>query len=544
MTTKSDASPITKVNEDSINQFDATKAKSVSNDIQVFDPESDPSSNPEIFIGLVSPVGTDLQDVIKSLKKSFQDFDYDLIHIKISKLFEEISQEVKYTHLNNIKLKDRIKEYILFGNELRRNYSKDFLAKISISSIARKRMSNQETREQRKFIYSKTVYIIDQLKTKEEISLLKDIYGEAFFQMSVYSARDIRVDHLSKKQAEADNKRDSNAYRHYAEKLVNRDENERKDYGQKVGKIFQLADVVINVDKANDQPVSSQVDRFVKLLFGHNAYSPNRLEYGMYLAHSAALRSLDLSRQVGAAIFRKTGEIATLGANEVPKAGGGTYWCEDLYDAREYVIARDSNDIRKKELLSEVVNILHPSGVLSPELKAALDETQFMDALEYGRIVHAEMSALSDAARLGIGVQDGTLYCTTFPCHMCSKHIVASGLATVVFLEPYPKSLTSDLHTDSVKIEGASRGKFSSHPSVRFIPFYGITPTRYREFFHRVKRKDKGHFVEYSNKTPRPMFAPIIQPFYVDKENWAITKVGEHLAEPIKVDVVARAEDE
>jgi deoxycytidylate deaminase len=48
------------------------------------------------------------------------------------------------------------------------------------------------------------------------------------------------------------------------------------------------------------------------------------MEYGLFLAKAAALRTLDLSRQVGAAIFSDKGEIIALGANEVPKAGGGT----------------------------------------------------------------------------------------------------------------------------------------------------------------------------------------------------------------------------
>jgi hypothetical protein len=36
-------------------------------------------------------------------------------------------------------------------------------------------------------------------------------------------------------------------------------------------------------------------------------------------------------------------------------------------------------------------------------------ESQFMDALEYGRMVHAEMGALCDAARLGHAVRGGKL---------------------------------------------------------------------------------------------------------------------------------------
>ncbi|MCY1291089.1 tRNA-specific adenosine deaminase [compost metagenome] len=248
----------------------------------------------------------------------------------------------------------------------------------------------------------------------------------------------------------------------------------------------------------------------------------------MYLAHSAALRSLDLSRQVGAAIFRKTGEIASLGANEVPKAGGGTYWADDPYDAREYKLGADSNDTRKDELLDEVVQIAAHDQRLSDSQRRKLEKSQFMDALEYGRIVHAEMSALSDAARLGISVQDATLYCTTFPCHMCAKHIVASGIAKVVFLEPYPKSLTSDLHSDSVKIEGMSRGAYGRFPSVEFVPFFGITPRRYREFFSRTKRKSGAVFEAYKDDTPRAMVRES-SASYLEMESAAIEVLRENI---------------
>jgi deoxycytidylate deaminase len=365
---------------------------------------------------------------------------------------------------------------------------------------------------------------VDQLKTEDELEVLRDIYGNRFLQVSVYSARDVRVDNLSKAIAHDNQKRDGNKFRDQAEALVVRDEDEANiPNGQKVGKIFQLADVVINDDRTDEGiRVSDQIRRFVELLFGHNGYSPNHMEYGMYLAHSAALRSLDLSRQVGAAIFRCTGEIAALGSNEVPKARGGTYWSDDSHDAREYTLEEDSNDVRKKELMDEILEILFPGkNEITDEQRKLLDKSQFMDALEYGRIVHAEMSALSDAARLGISVQDGTLYCTTFPCHMCSKHIVASGIAKVVFLEPYPKSLTSDLHPDSVKIEGTSRSGYAKFRAVEFIPFFGITPRRYREFFHRGKRKVGSQYREYNHGNARLM-VPNSGPVYAMREGETI----------------------
>ncbi|MEI5680517.1 MULTISPECIES: anti-phage dCTP deaminase [unclassified Mesorhizobium] len=471
---------------------------------------------PEIVIGIVSPVGTDVTGVISALHSSFKKMNYDIYHIKLSKIMGDIAKPLSYNKLVESNKYSRINSYIDFGNYLRENLGNDILSAMAIASIVENRLSDKLNKG-----FERKIYIVDQLKTEDELHLLSEVYGKSFFQISVYSARDIRVDNLSKAMAHDEKRGDRNAFRDKAEFLVVRDEDERDvPHGQKVGKIFQYADLVLNADKVDDlNKIDRQVDRFVDLLFGSNRYSPNRLEYGMFVAHSAALRSLDLSRQVGAAIFRSSGEIACLGSNEVPKAGGGTYWADDIFDAREYKLHGDSNDARKEELLNEVLEIALGKGFrLGEEKTKQLERSQFMDALEYGRIVHAEMCALSDAARLGIQVVGGTIYCTTFPCHMCSKHIVASGIAKVVFLEPYPKSLTSDLHSDSVKIEGSSRGIYEKYPSVEYVPFFGITPRRYRELFARSKRKQKGRFVEFQGDTPRPIIS-MIAPWYMQRES-------------------------
>jgi deoxycytidylate deaminase len=241
------------------------------------------------------------------------------------------------------------------------------------------------------------------------------------------------------------------------------------------------------------------------------------MEYGLFLAKAAALRSLDLSRQVGAAIFSDKGEIIALGANEVPKAGGGAYWPDSGDDDRDYRRGYDSNDQRKRQILGELISNLKCSKSVEEALSQAnIRDSQFMDALEYGRVVHAEMSAISDAVRIGRSTIGATLYCTTFPCHMCAKHIVASGIDHVVFLEPYPKSLASELHSDSIFIEGADRGKYQDFPSVQFQHFFGITPLRYRELFERDTRKDScGQFIKFGTGEPLPII-DIKVPFYTD----------------------------
>ncbi|HKV54332.1 MAG TPA: deaminase, partial [Candidatus Binataceae bacterium] len=229
-------------------------------------------------------------------------------------------------------------------------------------------------------------------------------------------------------------------------------------------------------------------------------------------------------------------------SNEVPKAQGGTYWCDDpnKFDDRDYVREHDSNDRRKRELLSEIAKALDrdPEQVLK---MPAISASQFLDALEYGRIIHAEMSAICDAARLGRSLNGTVLYSTTFPCHMCAKHVVAAGIAKVVFLEPYPKSLTATLHGDSIRIEGADRGRHQIYPAVEFTHFHGVTHRRYRELFERGRRKDaNGTFVEWSNalddgiKTyPRPIM-DLKFPFYLQLEKTIIEAYANFLKPPVE----------
>lgn len=483
---------------------------------------------PELYFGVVSAVGTNVSKVVSELKAALEAFDYDVHHIKVTSLFPALATSLNYDGLDPSSRLERVESYIKFGDFMREKFGGDILAALTLGEISAHRASSEKVADRG------VAYIIDQLKTESELDLFRELYGANFFQFSIYSARDLRVDNLARSAARDNNKRNANAFRPDAERLVNTDDDEEGvPHGQKVGKIFQLADIVINADEASEVTIlKEQVKRVVSLIFGSNSESPNRLEYGMYLAHSAALRSLDLSRQVGAAIFRRTGEVASLGSNEVPKAGGGTYWSDSDQDAREYKVGHDSNDARKEELLGEVLNIVLGEGhKLDDSVRRKLSDSQFMDALEYGRIVHAEMCAITDAARLGISIKEGTLYCTTFPCHMCAKHIVAAGLSRVVFLEPYPKSLASDLHSDSIKIEGVSRGEYSDYDSVAFIPFYGVTPRRYRDLFFRKKRKDGGKFLPFGSGKPSPIISTIV-PGYLNREGsifeYAVEKLREY----------------
>jgi hypothetical protein len=113
---------------------------------------------------------------------------------------------------------------------------------------------------------------------------------------------------------------------------------------------------------------------------------------------------------------------------------------------------------------------------------------------------------------------------------MCAKHIIAAGVARVIFLEPYPKSLTSDLHGDAVVIEGADRGKYQNYPSVKFDHFFGISPRRYRELFERHKRKDdNGNFIEWNNDNVARPIIDLKFPFYMTLEEEVLATLSGYL---------------
>lgn len=461
---------------------------------------------PELFFGFVAPVGVDLRGCIEGLKSSLSSMGYDVYELKVTDIFDGLSKQIEPNKkLTLAPEASRYESYIEYGNQLRSVFKDDAaLAVLTVARLIRLRQAKTAHRqdgEQPK--YEKMAFILHQFKRKEEVDFLRSLYGKQFFQISVYSRRGARVDYLSGKFANTANSANRNEFRSPAESIVQRDYNEASNnHGQKLVKIFHDGDFIINIDLGQNS-ISSQIERCIKLLFGSNKISPTKLEYAMFVAKAAALRTLDLSRQVGAAIFSEDGEIISMGSNEVPKARGGTYWCDDPVDDREYVRGEDSNERRKNEILREILSIVGKLDMIDDK---DIQDSQFMDALEYGRIIHAEMSAIVDAARLGRATKNANLYCTTFPCHMCAKHIVGAGIDKVYFLEPYPKSLVGDLHNDSICVEGNDRGYYTDHPSVVFEHFYGVSPRRYRELFERGTRKIKGgRFQEYNSESPLPI---------------------------------------
>lgn len=475
---------------------------------------------PELVFGLVGPIGVNMAIVEQKLKEALISVGYSPKPIRLTALMEQIPID----GLQIAKGTDPISHYesrIAYANAVRRKCENDAaLAALAVDQIRNIREAqwleiDQEGAEEadaedfQNRPIEKNAYILRQIKREEEIAFLRKIYGRKFIQISVHASEKQRRKNLERDIGTNNADMTPEACLKAAETLVNRDMNERTDeHGQRIEEVFHLGDAFIN--GKNEESITQTVTRFVNAFFGKNSISPNRDEYGSYISASASLRSIDLSRQVGAAIFSSRGEIISLGCNEVPKFGGGTYWGEDDDPHRDYDDGIDANRTEKNRIIFDFLQALENANVLKDtttassiysdsEARRHIKNAAVSNITEFGRMTHAEMTALSDAARLGRSTAGATIFVTAFPCHNCAKHIIAAGLKRVVFIEPYPKSKALSLHEDSVILDEKHEKR------VEFEHFVGISPRRYRDIFEKESRRGSdGKISEWYENKPKP----------------------------------------
>lgn len=132
-------------------------------------------------------------------------------------------------------------------------------------------------------------------------------------------------------------------------------------------------------------------------------------EYFMGIARLVASRSTCLRRQVGAVIV-KEGNVLATGYNGTP---AGITHCE-------------------------------VTGCLRERLKVPSGERH-----ELCRGLHAEQNAIIQAAKHGVNISGGTLYCSNFPCVICAKMLINAGIRKVIFLSGYPDDLGKEMLSEA-----------------------------------------------------------------------------------------------
>ena len=488
---------------------------------------------PDLYIGLVCAAGTDLTETKNQLRAQLSVVNYKYEEIKVSDLIADLVNVAPATDEYI-----RMKQLMDGGDLLRQNSAEgEGVGAATIAEIRRRRNGSD--------LPNSTAYVIDSLKNPAEIRLLDQIYGRNYYTVSVFLPKDDRINNLKNKIAHSRHEPPGDGHQELAEELVSADERGVGNRAQNVQDSFHRADFFVN----GAEETSAQIKRFVELVFGEPFTTPTPDEFSMFVAKAAALRSCDLSRQVGAVIVDREGTIVSTGCNEVPYPDGGIYYegkADGIGDNRDKTEGHDPNAVEIQRTLIELIDLLQDTGYLNKRLKSAtvadsllygghrelLKDARIRNLIEFGRVVHAEMHALSQAASSGRSVRGATLFCTTFPCHGCARHIIAAGVHEVVFIEPYPKSLTERLYGKEIEISNCPLQDHERDPlqRVRFRPFHGVAPKLYQRAFQFRQRKDAyGTVLKWQPKRATPVGAV----FGVERESVEIT-ASNSVAETLK----------
>lgn len=467
----------------------------------------------EMIFAVVGHVGSGTSEVAEELSKALKGAEYEVYILKASDVIKtwKFPEGIPDGHglAGALEMQDA-------GDEMR-------LKKADNAAVARDLIG--KIREKRALATGKPLiddqpvepdgqrraYILDSLRHPEEVKALRALYQEAFVMLGVVCEAEERSRRLMKKYADAGQKK--------IESFMSRDADSHIPHGQLVADTFFLSDffvdnseprfnVVGKVDKPNPNwLVLEDLSRLVDIVAHNKIVRPSLSETAMYHAHGARMRSACLSRQVGAALVDRTGEVVSTGCNEVPKAGGGVYDGEHGEDYRCAFHNKYCSSVREQNrIIDEIINVFPELQNGNPEdIKSRLRKSPLGGLLEFSRAVHAEMDALLSASRKGISTVACKLFVTTYPCHYCARHLIAAGVDEVQYIEPYPKSLATSLHDDAIlsgrtgvypsvivaqHLAGAADN--AAQPKVRFSPFTGVSPRLYRRAFMKERSlKDK-----------------------------------------------------
>lgn len=250
-------------------------------------------------------------------------------------------------------------------------------------------------------------------------------------------------------------------------------------YKQNVSRCVYLSDIAINND-SSEKKFYEKLLRYYALILSPGCITPTYYEVFMNQAYSLSLRSSCISRQVGAVIIGKNGYVVGAGWND---AGEGQIGCgyRQVIDIKNLsneviptnpiteesfrrflTITKDNNEsfcfkdeysryvLRKKfkSFMKKHKKEFDKLGIDEEKQKIIdwLSEDIKVKRLEYCRALHAEENALLQSAKIGgVGVADGKIFTTSFPCELCAKKIYQSGIKEIIYTEPYPESISQDV---------------------------------------------------------------------------------------------------
>lgn len=491
---------------------------------------------PSLYFAFVKPVGADIGPACACLRETLALAGYGTAEIRLSSLLCETSVARRY-EINSESAVERINARMSAGDALRTFWRPDAIARLGVREAVA--IATAESDNNSALLASRAeggtydrsqdgfAAVFLSLMHPSEVELLRSLYGERLFVISAFSSRARRLEGLADQLVAAGGHEDDGKARieaiAAAEDLLRRERGigfrnmddlqarRAKLERLNVEKTFPLADLFIDID-TEATLLNSEIRRFVRLIFGDPFGISRPDEVGMALAFAAADQSACLARRVGASVVRDGFPLA-IGRNDLPVARGGQLTVATATDDANVRKLPDASNEEREDVFSDALQALfqvtdwdeEPTGRFRLEslekeedfdslvkwllMQLPVQKARIFDLIEFNPTVHAEMSAITGAAREGISLQSATLFTTTFPCHECTRHIVSTGIDRVVYLEPYVKSRAEDLFEGQIVLTAAGE-ELEGDERVRFSPFMGIAPRRHGVLFSWIERKD------------------------------------------------------
>ena len=336
-------------------------------------PSADIDERPELFVLLISAIGTPVNEVQSDLDAAFRAVGYAPRSVRISELLDATALTARPPNTCPTEW------FMDLGDRLREESGvQGAAAMLAVLKIRADRAAEHQSDEDANVDRPGTVTIIRSAKRAEEVDFLRNIYGSRLLVIGISQSEEKRRETLVARLGRERDESDGLSNAALADRLLRRDEQDpNSEWGQSLQKAFGRADAFLWIRSGHQ--TRDQVTRLVELWFQQPFTTPTPDEQGMYHASASKYRSAAAGRQVGVAVIDEDGEVLVTGTNEVPKPGGGQFWPDDTPDHRDFKLSYETNDVGKRDVIQDLLRRLRTGGWLS-EISAHLDNVALVDA--------------------------------------------------------------------------------------------------------------------------------------------------------------------
>ncbi len=314
-------------------------------------------------------------------------------------------------------------------------------------------------------------FVIEAFRNPYEIEYFRNRYYE-FYLLSIVATSDVRKTRKG-----------------WSPERDERDRGEHNDkdefYRQNVSGCVHLSDIAIN-NNGLVMPFKRKLAKYLALIRRPGCIAPQEDEMFMHQAYSMSVKSICISRQVGAVVIGPNGYIVGAGWNDVSSGQIGCGYrrisdikrmTNDVFHVclgseeeafRDFIVGmgeKETHSFCYKDVYAafkasvKAIKMHMNNGEVDKwgrkhnirteaikDVTGILKKAMTQKKLEYCRALHAEENAILQTAKIGgAGIKGGTIYTTTFPCELCAKKIYQAGIKRVVYTEPYPESISEEV---------------------------------------------------------------------------------------------------